>query len=218
MGSPYLKMYREARELNLMLLLDLSGSQSFGTAAGQKWQTALELTALLGWSAILSGDRMGLTVVTDTVELYRPLRRGEAHLLATFSALERLQLQHPGTHLAAGFEFLAHALKRPSIVLVISDLLDTTFEPALARLRARHEVLLLGLHHPAETGERIQGYIPYFDLETGRTAWVAGGHALPNPLGDAARNPDYLPLDVTQDYLPALRQFLQHRKPTTLHR
>jgi uncharacterized protein (DUF58 family) len=231
-GTPYIKLYREERELNLFLLLDLSASQGFGTAKGQKWTTALEVAALLTYGALENRDRLGIAVVTDHIEMYRPLSRGSQKLMGTLSALEHLQLRSPGTDLGLGLDFTHRVLRRPSIVVIITDLLDEGYERSLLRLHSRHETILLHLHHPEELAPAATGILPTFDLETGHAGWrfrpSFRPQQKPRTSLDSVRNTlanlrkryaiESLSLDVTQNPLHALQEYLLSRHPTTQRR
>src|SRR3954453_21701246 len=133
MGHPFIKRFVEERELTVMLLLDCSGSQRFGTRQQQKREVAAELAAVLAFSAISNNDRVGLVAFTDRVERFVPPRKGTRHVLRLIRDVLFFQPQHRGTSLREGIDYLNRVLHRRAIVFLLSDFLDRDYELALKR-------------------------------------------------------------------------------------
>ena len=128
MGHPFVKRFIEERELTVMLLVDVSGSQQFGTLLQQKREVAAELAAVLAFSAVSNNDRVGLIQFTDQVERFVPPRKGTRHVLRLIRDVLFFQPQRRGTSLREGLDFLNRVLRRRVIVFLLSDFLDSGFE------------------------------------------------------------------------------------------
>ena len=124
MGHPFVKRFIEERELTVMLVIDCSASQAFGTQQQQKREVAAELAALLAFSAISNNDKVGLIACSDRVEKFVPPRKGTRHVLRLMRDILFLQPEHPGTSLRQGLDFLNRVLRRRAIVFLFSDFLD----------------------------------------------------------------------------------------------
>lgn len=168
----HVKQFIEERELTVYLLVDASGSQSFGTQNRRKRETAAELAALLAFSAIENSDRVGLMMFTDEVESHLPPRKGRKHVLRTISEILDFEPEHRGTDLAGALEHLARMTKKRAVVFVLSDFLETDFEQSLNVVHQRHEVLPIVLSDPLERRLPKMGVVFYEDPETGEVLEV----------------------------------------------
>jgi len=196
MGHPFIKRYIEERELTVMLVVDCSASQAFGTQRQQKREVAAELAALLAFSAISNNDKVGLIACSDRVEKYVPPRKGTRHVLRLMRDILFLQPRHPGTCLRHGLDFLNRVLRRRAIVFLFSDFLDDGYARALQRTGKRHDLVGVALSDPLERALPAVGLLEVSDAETGRTLLVDTS----NP---AARN---VLMRRTRDRLQSLRQ------------
>src|SRR5881275_1618778 len=133
MGHPFIKRYIEERELTVMLVVDCSGSQQFGTQLQQKREVAAELAALLAFCAISNNDKVGLIAFTDRVERFVPPRKGTRHALRLIRDVLFYQPKHPGTSLKEAIDYLNRLLRRRAVVFLLSDFLDRGYETALKR-------------------------------------------------------------------------------------
>jgi uncharacterized protein (DUF58 family) len=167
MGTPYVKKFVEERDLTLLVLVDVSGSQRFGSRFLLKRDYAAELLAVLAFSAVANHDRVGAVLFTDRVEAYVAPRGGRDHALRIVRDLLAVEPQGRGTDLASAFRFAAKVLKRRGIVAVISDFQDQGYEKALGILRGRHDVVALQLWDPAEAEVPSVGLVALRDPETG---------------------------------------------------
>jgi uncharacterized protein (DUF58 family) len=167
MDAPYVKQYVEERDLTLLLLVDLSGSQAFGSRYLLKRDYAAELAAVLAFSAVANQDRVGAVLFTDRVEAYIPPGGGRDHALRIVRDLLALKPQGRGTSLTTALRFARRVLRRRGIVALISDFQDAGYERALGILRARHDVIALQLWDPGEAEIPAAGLIALRDPETG---------------------------------------------------
>jgi uncharacterized protein (DUF58 family) len=167
MGAPYIKRFVEERDLTLFLLVDLSGSQRFGSRFLLKRDYAAELAAVLAFSAVANNDRVGAGLFTDRVEKFIPPAGGRDHALRIVRDLLAIDPSHRGTSLDEAFRFARRVMKRRGIIVVISDFQDAGFEHALGMLRRRHDVVALHLWDPRETDVPDAGLVALTDPETG---------------------------------------------------
>ncbi len=167
MGTPYVKKFVEERDLTLLVLVDVSGSQRFGSRFLLKRDYAAELLAVLAFSAVANHDRVGAMLFTDKVEAYVAPRGGRDHALRIVRDLLAVEPQGRGTDIASALRFAAKVLKRRGIVAVISDFQDRGYEKALGILRGRHDVVALQLWDPAEAEVPPVGLVALRDPESG---------------------------------------------------
>ncbi|MDG2201209.1 MAG: DUF58 domain-containing protein [Phycisphaerales bacterium] len=166
-GEPYVKVFREERELTVMLLVDLSGSQSFGTNEQQKRELVAEIGATLALSAIRNNDKVGLICFTDRVELFVPPRKGPRHVLRVIRELLALQPEGRGTDLSVALEYLNRIQKRKCTAFLISDFQDTGFESAMQIARRKHDLIAVDVRDRFEDDLPRVGLIEVQDNETG---------------------------------------------------
>jgi uncharacterized protein (DUF58 family) len=166
-GLPHVKKYIEERDLTLLLLIDISGSASFGSQYLAKRDLAAEVSGVLAFSAVANKDRVGAVLFTDEIEMFIPPSRGEMHALR----IVRDALAHPrrstGTSIQKAHRFARGILKRRSIVAVLSDFQDHGYEKALAALRKKHDVFALQLSDPRDRSIPDVGLVRLVDPETG---------------------------------------------------
>lgn len=151
-GTPYIKKYVEERELTVIFAVDISASGAFGTCGTDKREKMAEAAALLAFSAIRNNDKAGLLLFTDKTELYLPPRSGRKHVLRIIRELVGAEPEHRKTSVGNALESLARALKRRSVVFLISDFVDAgAFERPLKILSRRHDVAAIRVLDPFET-------------------------------------------------------------------
>jgi uncharacterized protein (DUF58 family) len=167
-GHPYLKIFREERELNVMLIVDLSASQRFGTGERFKMEAAAEITALLSLAAIKNNDKVGLLVYTDRIELYIPPQKGKNHVLRLIREILYFKPIGRGTNTAAALEYFLGIAKKKSVVFIISDFIDDGFEKPMGIAARKHDLIALKLADNLEMKMPGAGLIRFRDLETGR--------------------------------------------------
>ena len=166
-GVPHVKKYIEERDLTLLLLIDISGSSSFGSRYLAKRDLAAELSGVLAFSAVANKDRVGAVLFSDEVEMFIPPSRGEMHALRIVRDTLVHQSQSKGTSIQKAVRFARSILKRRSIVALISDFQDHGYEKGLAALRKKHDVFGLHLTDPREMSMPDVGLVRLTDPETG---------------------------------------------------
>jgi uncharacterized protein (DUF58 family) len=168
MGQPFIKRYIEERERTLVLLIDVSGSQGFGTQRHTKRAVAAELAALLSFCAIHNNDRVGLITFTDTVELFIPPAKGTRHALRLIREILFGQARGRQTSIAAAMDFLQKVQHKRGIVFLMSDFLDDGYERTLRLAARRHDLTLVRVADPREEELPALGLVQVEDSETGR--------------------------------------------------
>lgn len=225
-GHPYVKRFREERELTLLFLVDLSASGRFGSVKNMKNEVATELCALLAFSAIKNNDKVGLVVFTETVELFIPPAKGTSHVLRLISELLSFEPKHKGTKITAGLEYAARLLNRRGIVFLISDFFDTDYERTLRILSRRHDLIAVSVNDPREYELPDVGLVDLEDAETGEHATIDTGSAAVRKqykalglerqvqLKDTFRSMsiDHIEVGTSNDYLHDLIRFFKRRE------
>jgi uncharacterized protein (DUF58 family) len=167
MQAPYVKVLREERELTLMLMVDVSPSQVFGTAARGKQELSAELAALLAFLAIRNNDKVGLIVFSDHVEQYIPPKKGRSHVWNIIRSV----LTHDGsgaqTDISQALEYMTRVSKRRSMVFLISDFWSANFAHQLRLAARRHDLVCVRTQDPQEVALADAGLVEYRDAETG---------------------------------------------------
>ena len=167
LDHPYVKVFEEERELTVMLLIDLSGSQFFGSQASLKRDIAVELSAILAFSAMKNNDKVGAILFTDRIEKFIPPRKGRSHALRIVRELLSFEPHRKTTSLNSVLEYLNHIQKKRSIVFLISDFMDAGYDSALNIAGKRHDLIGLVLKDPREVDLPDVGLITFRDAETG---------------------------------------------------
>ncbi len=177
MGTPYIKKYVEERELNVMLLVDVSASGTFGSGDITKKEQAVETAALLAFSAIRNNDRVGLLMFTDKTELYLPPRSGRGHGLRLIRELLAFEPENKRTDINAALRDMTQTLKKKAVIFLISDLInDEDIEQNLKILNRRHDVISVRILDPLEREWPKSAGIMFEDAETGETSYFSGGN------------------------------------------
>ncbi|MFA4923797.1 MAG: DUF58 domain-containing protein, partial [Ignavibacteriaceae bacterium] len=126
-GHPFIKIFEEERELTVMLIVDLSGSQYFGSTASTKQQIAAEISAIMAFSALKNNDKVGLILFTDKIEKFIPPKKSKSHTLRIISELLSFEPSGKGTNIRGALEYFNKAIKKRSIAFLISDFQDTGY-------------------------------------------------------------------------------------------
>jgi uncharacterized protein (DUF58 family) len=176
-GEPYVKRYVEERELTVMLLVDASGSESFGSVNRFKRELAAELTAVLSFAATTNNDKVGLVIFTDEIELFIPPRKGRRHILRLIRELLAFEPKSRGTDIKMALDTVNQILKRRSIIFLVSDFLANpeSYRRELAVTNRRHDVIAVDLHDPLEENIGDVGLLALEDPETDEIVWVDTG-------------------------------------------
>jgi uncharacterized protein (DUF58 family) len=171
-GEPFVKLFREEREMSVMLLVDLSASQDFGTNLQTKRELVTELGATLAFSAIKNNDKVGLTLFTDQIEKAVPPRKGTRHVLRLIRELLYCQPMGIGTDLRAALDHLNHTASRRTVVFLISDFQDAGFEKLLRVTRRKHDVIPMVVADRREVELPRVGLLRLRDAETGKMIMI----------------------------------------------
>jgi uncharacterized protein (DUF58 family) len=177
MNEPYIKKFVEEREMTVMLLVDVSASESFGSTYQTKARLSAKLAATFAFSAIKNNDRVGLIMFTDKVELFVPPKKGKKHVLRVVSEILRFKPEGKGTALKCGLDYLGKVAKRKSVAMLISDFIDEGWEPALKLARSRHDLIPICITDPVELSMPDIGFVYMEDPETGEIYEVDTGSA-----------------------------------------
>jgi len=166
-GYPYIKKFREERELSVVLLVDASSSGRFGTRERFKSETAAELGALLAFSAIKNNDKVGLIVFTDKIEKFIPPQKGKPHVLRLIREILYFTPERTQTDIAGALEFFSKVIKRRSVVFLISDFLSEDYFTPLRIANKKHDIIAVKISDPRELQFGNYGLIELEDAETG---------------------------------------------------
>jgi uncharacterized protein (DUF58 family) len=189
MGRPFVKRYREERELAMVIALDISGSSAFGSMRRSKREFATEIAGTLAISAARSSDKVALLLFTDRVELFVPPRKGRRHILRLIREMLFFEPKQRGTNVPAALAFLNHLLHRRSIVFLLTDFLHSFGEAAaavrpgrdtlqeLGLTNARHDLVCIHLHDPRESALPAAGLLTIEDAETGELLEIDSNRA-----------------------------------------
>jgi uncharacterized protein (DUF58 family) len=168
MGSPFIKRFVEERELTVLLVVDVSGSQRFGTQRHTKRAVAAEVAALIAFSAVANNDRVGLLAVSDEVERFLAPAKGAKHALRVLRDILFYEPRRPGTSLKTALDFLNQALTRRAIVFFVSDWLDEGYEAAFRLAARKHDLIAVRVTDPREETLPAVGLLEVSDAETGK--------------------------------------------------
>jgi uncharacterized protein (DUF58 family) len=176
MRRPFVKRYIEERELTVMLVVDLSGSERFGTVKRFKSELASELAAVLAMSAVRNNDRVGVLLFTDRIEHVIPPRKGRRHVLRIIRDLLAFDPVGRGTDMVTAIDYVARMLNEHAIVFIVSDFLEDDIDHPLKLLAQRHDVVAVTVEDPSERDLPDIGIARLIDPETGETFEVDTSH------------------------------------------
>ena len=172
MNDAYVKVFTEEREMTVMLLVDLSASERFGSVARPKIEAVAEVAALLAFSAIKNNDRVGLILFTDRIERFVPPKKGRGHVMRVVTEILNAQPEGEGTDLRTALDLLGSLSKRRSVAFCISDFIDEGYERALRVASKRHDLIPVQVVDPREEELPDVGVALLEDLETGELVEV----------------------------------------------
>jgi uncharacterized protein (DUF58 family) len=171
-GHPYSKMFEEERELTVMLLVDISPSSLFGTVHERKRDIATEIGAVLTFSAINNGDKMGVIFYSDRVEGYIPPKKGREHGLFIVRQLLSREPKGKGTELSKALRYFNNTTRHKSIAFVLSDFVDANYEDALRIAGKKHDLIGMKLYDKMDQLLPDAGMLQVKDAESGATKWI----------------------------------------------
>ena len=202
MGAPFVKRFCEERELTILFLVDVSGSQAFGSGQRAKSELAAEITCVLALSAIKNQDKIGLILFSDRIEKSIPPRKGRTAAMRLVREVLATEETRRGTDLAGALRFLNQVQKRRAVVFIISDFMDTGFERELRVTARRHDVICCSLSDPREEELPDVGLLEIQDPETGELELLDTSST---SLRDAFRN------NARQEQEARAKLFRKHR-------
>ena len=167
-GEPFVKIFREERELTVLLVVDLSRSQEFGSRDQFKRELVAEIGATLAFSAIKNNDKIGLVCFTDRVEKFVPPRKGSGHVLRVIRELLAFQPVGRGTNITAALDHVNRILRSRSVLFLISDFQDSGYERSVRIAKRRHDVIVVNVIDRRERSLPRMGLVELADNETGR--------------------------------------------------
>lgn len=178
LGSPYVKVFEEERELTVVLLIDVSRSGLFGTRERTKRDLIAEIAAVLSFSAIINNDKVGALFFSSKVEQFIPPKKGRSHLLHIIREILDFQPTEEGTDISNALRYLSNALKKKCAAFVLSDMLDVDaeghprYEDAVKVAVNRHDLSVIRISDPRERTIPNVGLVHIKDSETGEAAWI----------------------------------------------
>jgi uncharacterized protein (DUF58 family) len=233
-GHPFVKKYTEERELNILLLVDISASGNFGSGVQSKRELAAEVASLLALSAIRNNDKVGLLLYSDRTEHYIPPQKGRRHILRVVREILFHEARGRGTDSVKALEVAGHLLHRRAVVFLISDFQSNgdpeqaraSLRRAMRQTHRRHDLIAVHIEDPRERALPDVGVLALEDAETGELIELDTGNAKVRAqfsarAGDQVRRliseirgegVDTLALKTGEAYLPALQRFFKVRE------
>ncbi len=222
----FTKVFEEERELTVMLLIDTSASNIFGTTGIRKRDMINEMASVLAFSAINNNDKVGAVFFSNKVELYIPPKKGRQHALYIVRELLTSQSQESGTHLGEAIKYFNKNIKQKSIAFILSDFVDTDYDNDLKVIGKKHDVIGLKVYDKMDMQLPEAGILQLQDAETGKEMWVDSSNAMVRDNYQQhflkqtestktffrKAGADLLHIRTDNDYVKILQQFFLNRK------
>ncbi|WP_128545689.1 DUF58 domain-containing protein [Larkinella soli] len=222
----FVKIFREEKDQTVFFLVDVSASQEVGTATRSKLATTREVCGVLALSAIKEASHVGMYCFSDQKEKYLKPSNSLKHGYRLILSLFKLKPESVRTNLAGALLFTLNVLKRRSVVIMVSDFIDSGYEHNLKALARKHDLVVIHMYDKRETELPRLGIIPVYDTESRRTVWVnTSSPAFRNQIRQTFRqsqqqlerfcrqyNANYVALDSQEDYVPKLIELFRVRK------
>ncbi|MBN4048500.1 DUF58 domain-containing protein, partial [Flavobacteriaceae bacterium AH-315-O20] len=170
--EPHVKVFEEERELTMMLMVDISASESFGTVQQFKKDIITEISATLAFSAIQNNDKVGLLLFSDEIELFIPPKKGKTHVLRIIRELIEFQPKSKKTDITLALKYLSNVLKKKAIVFMLSDFVDEGYDNALKIVGKKHDLTGIRVYDKYEVEIPKLGMVPIQDAESGKIILV----------------------------------------------
>ncbi len=177
-GHPFSKVFEEERELTVMLLIDISASSLFGTTGTTKKNVCIEIAAVLAFSAVNNGDKVGAIIYSNKIEKYIPPKKGKQHALYILRELLASESTSKGTALKTALQYFNNISRQKSIAFVLSDFVDTGYEDSLRVAGNKHDVVGIKIYDKMDMQLPSVGLLRVVDPETGQYKWVDTGSKL----------------------------------------
>jgi len=225
-GTPFIKKFAEERELTVIILMDVSGSQHFGSDDYFKSELAAELTALLAFAAITNNDKVGMISFSDRIEQFIPPNKGRRNVLRLIREILYFQPKGTGTDIAGALEYFNQVQKRRAVVFLISDFIGQDFMKPLMVAKRKHDVIAINITDPRELTVPDVGLVLMEGAETGQSVWVdTRSKSFRRSYEKRAqermeeleemfkqRQVDYISLATSGSYMDALTRFFRLRE------
>lgn len=224
-ARPYVKVYEEERELTMILLVDISRSEHFGTVGMTKRQRVAEIAGTLAFSTIKNNDNVGVIFYSDRVEKYIPPSKGHKHVLTILSEILSIEPEGAGTDISVALRF-AHNVQRKSCTLfLLSDFIDgSDYAKTLAVVRNKHDLLAMQVYDPHEAELPMVGLLRVKDAETGEVRMIdSSSKSVRKQYRDywqeltvklretfSKYNIGYASVSTSEDYVPRLQRLFTH--------
>ena len=169
---PYVKVFEEERELTVMLLVDVSGSNRFGTHHQFKEELLAEVAATLAFSAIQNNDKVGMIMFSDRIERFIPPKKGSSHILRIIRELITFHPESDGTDLSVALRYFSNVIKKRCTAFLLSDFFDTNYTDALKIASGKHDLVAIRIADEREAKLPDLGLVKFYDPESGNTLWV----------------------------------------------
>jgi len=171
-NEPYIKVFEEERELTMVLMVDVSNSELFGTSEQFKRETITEISATLAFSATKNNDKVGLLLFSDEIELFIPPKKGKTHVLRIIRELVEFHPKSKKTNITQALRYLSNVMKKKAIVFILSDFMDENYDSAMKIIGRKHDVTGIRVYDKYEEEIPKLGMVPMVDAETGKTILV----------------------------------------------
>ncbi len=225
LNEPYIKEFEEERDLMAIIAIDMSQSQFYQSSDASKLDRALELAATLGFSAVSNGDQVGLVLFTDTIESFIPPKQGKQHMYAILSRLLNHQPASNQTDIRQLCQTLMNAIRRKSVIFILSDFICDNYDTDFRRLAQKHDVIPIIIQDPIEQDMPSAGIVALKDAETGEeiicdTQSTSFQSAIKTVLNSRKARRDRmfqsvgvkaLNLSTTEDLIQPLQQYFKSR-------
>lgn len=172
LGHPYIKIFEEERELTVMLIVDVSGSNRFGTHHQFKEELVAEVAATIAFSAIQNNDKIGVILFSDKIEKFIPPKKGRSHILRIIRELITFRPQSNGTNISEALQYFTNVIKKRSTAFLISDFYDDNYADSLKIAAQKHDLGALRIVDEKERQLPDLGLTKFYDPETKETLWV----------------------------------------------
>ena len=172
LNHPYVKIFEEERELTVMLLVDVSGSNRFGTHHQFKEELVAEVAATLAFSAIQNNDKVGVIMFSDRIEKFIPPKKGSSHILRIIRELITYKPQSNGTDISEGLRYFTNVIKKRCTAFLLSDFYDDNYNDALKIASGKHDIVAIRIADEKEVHLPDLGLAKFYDPETDETIWI----------------------------------------------
>ncbi len=176
-NHPFVKIFEEERELTVMLLIDVSGSNEFGTKQQLKQELITEIAAVLSFSAIQNNDKVGVIFFSDRIEKFIPPKKGSSHILRIIRELIEFEPENKGTDISEALRYLTNVIKKRATAFLISDFMGNDFEKAVQIANHKHDLIAIRVTDERELSIPNVGLVRMVDAETGKKMWLDTGSA-----------------------------------------